>query len=164
MDTRPMGIVDTAMRLALEHHHGVVNKHDGEPYILHVHRVASNFGDDTLDDQIAKAIAWLHDAMEDENLEGVKLTGQDIATALSGRCDNDTTVRILNGVHAMTKVRGESNTDYYWRVKRNADATRVKIADILDNFGRNHNITDEATKLRMAAKYSEGLDILCRRG
>lgn len=56
-----LGIVDTAMRLALQAHHGVVNKHDGEPYILHVHRVASNFRDDTLDQQLRKAVAWLHD-------------------------------------------------------------------------------------------------------
>lgn len=159
-----MGIVDTAMRLSLEHHHGVVNKHDGEPYILHVHRVASNFGEDTLDDQIAKAIAWLHDACEDENLEGVKLTNREVFETFEALVGASVAGRIAEGVDAMTKRKGESNTDYYWRVKRNADATRVKICDILDNFGRNHRIADEATRLRMGAKYSEGLDILCRRG
>lgn len=163
MNTNRMGIVDTAMKLSLAHHAGVVNKHDGEAYILHVHRVASNFGEDTLDDQIAKAIAWLHDACEDENLAGVKLTSQDIATAFAGVCDNESLLRILQGVDAMTKRPGESNEDYYWRVKRNPDATRVKVCDILDNFGRNHLIEDPATKLRMGAKYSLGLDILCRR-
>lgn len=158
-----MGIVDTAMRLALEHHHGVVNKHDGEPYILHVHRVASNFGEDTLDDQIAKAVAWLHDACEDENLAGEKLSIRQIVEAFNPLVGASVSLRIADGVDAITKRKGEANEDYYWRVKRNVDATRVKVCDLLDNFGRNHLITDEASKLRMGAKYSLGLDILCRR-
>ena len=63
----------------------------------------------------------------------------------------------------MTKRKGETNEDYYWRVKQNPHATRVKICDLLDNFGRNHLVEDEEKRLRMAAKYSLGFDILCRR-
>lgn len=152
-----LGMVDTAMRLALEAHHGVVNKHDGEAYILHVHRVASNFSDDTVDQQLRKSVAWLHDTIEDTDL-----TVQDIATAMAGITTSEQLVAILDGVQAMTKRQGESNEDYYWRVKQNAIATDVKIADIHDNFGRNHRITDEATRLRMTTKYSLGIGILCR--
>jgi hypothetical protein len=156
-----MGIVDTAMRLALQAHHGVVNKHDGEPYILHVHRVASNFGDDTLDQQLRKAVAWLHDTVEDTELT-LKLIAACYFPSHSPLAGQVHVPLITDAVDAMTKRKGESNEDYYWRVKQNAIATDVKIADIHDNFGRNYMIEDEATRLRMAAKYSLGIEILCR--
>jgi (p)ppGpp synthase/HD superfamily hydrolase len=152
-----LGIVDTAMRLALQAHHGVVNKHDGEPYILHVHRVASNFGDDTLDQQLRKAVAWLHDTVEDTDL-----TLKKISETFYDYSRLEIVSGIYEGVDAMTKRSGESNEDYYWRVKQNPIATDVKIADIHDNFGRNHLIEDEDTRLRMAKKYSLGIEILCR--
>lgn len=155
-----MNLVDIAIRLALEAHHGQVNPHDGEPYILHVHRVASNFGDATLDDQIAKAIAWLHDTVEDTPLT----LSQIFDAFVLGHVENSTIIRIAEGVDHMTKrPKGqESNEDYYWRVKQNADATRVKIADLHDNFGRNYTIEDEEKRARLAAKYSLGFGILCR--
>lgn len=152
-----MGIVDTAMRLALQAHHGQVNKHDGEAYILHVHRVASNFSDDTTDQQLRKAVAWLHDTVEDTDL-----TFRQVADAYHLAGYGLYVDIILDGLDAMTKRQGESNEDYYWRVKKNSIATDVKIADIHDNFGRNHKIEDEATRLRMTTKYSLGIGILCR--
>lgn len=39
-------------------------------------------------------------------------------------------------------------------------AARVKVSDLNDNFRRNHMITDDGKRLRMAGKYSLGLDIL----
>lgn len=34
--------------------------------------------------------------------------------------------------------------------------------EVVENFGRNHAMTDEAKKFRMAQKYSLGLEILAR--
>lgn len=151
-----MGIVDAAMHLALTYHFGVTNKHDGEPYILHVHRVASNFGETTHDDQLRKAVAWLHDAVEDTDLTlaDIRMVYDQIA-AFDGN-------HIVNAVDAMTKRNGESNEEYYDRVAANEIARDVKLADIHDNFGRNHLIEDEATRLRMAKKYSMGIERLSR--
>lgn len=151
-----MHFVDIAIQLALKSHHGVTNKHDGEPYILHVHRVASNF--DTRSFECA--VAWLHDSVEDTDL-----TLRDINKALhSHQIGQEDCNTILDAVDAMTKRRGESNSEYYQRVRRNEIARNVKIADIHDNFGRNYLIEDEATRLRMAKRYSQGIEALCRQG
>lgn len=168
MNTNPMGIVDTAIKLSIQAHFGAVNKHDGEAYLLHVHRVASNFNTDTIDDQICAAVAWLHDAVEDTDLTLQTI----ISTFVRVFSDSGTSPLhngqsipnlIMEGVDAMTKRKGETNEDYYWRVKRNPHATRVKVCDLLDNFGRNHLIEDEEKRLRMAAENSLGAVILCRR-
>lgn len=168
MNTNPMGIVDTAIKLAITAHFGVANKHDGEPYLLHVHRVASNFGGDSIDDQICAAVAWLHDAVEDTDLTLQQIVSTFIrvfSESGTSPMHNGQSIPnlIMEGVDAMTKRKGETNEDYYWRVKRNTHATRVKVCDLLDNFGRNHLVEDDEKRLRMAAKYSLGFDILCRR-
>jgi hypothetical protein len=37
--------------------------------------------------------------------------------------------RIINGIVALTKIKGESYEDYKAKVKSNKDAIRVKMAD-----------------------------------
>lgn len=139
-------LIDTAMAIALRAHNGQVNSHDGEPYILHVHRVATHVRDRGLD-ETHQAVAWLHDTLEDTDLTASELNAAfppDVAAA----------------VITLTKTRGQSNEYYYHNLAHNPIAARVKISDIVDNFSRNHLITDDETRLRMAAKYSLGLDIL----
>lgn len=151
-DPLALKVVNAAIRISLSAHFGVANKHDGEPYILHVQRVASQFQPDSIE----YAVAWLHDVVEDTgySLQDIEREFMEISAPWA--------VSIVDAVDAMTKRKGESNEDYYWRVKRNEVATNVKIADIHDNFGRNHLIHDEATRTRMMTKYSQGLDVLCR--
>lgn len=139
-------IVDRAMATALLCHHGQTNKHDGEPYILHVFRVAMHVRDRGLDER-HQAVAWLHDALED-----TALTAAELNVLLPGD--------IVSAVLALTKTKGVSNEAYYLNLKNNPIAARVKISDIIDNFSRNHQIQDDDTRLRMGAKYSLGLDIL----
>lgn len=45
-----MNRVDLAMHYALQYHNGQTNKHDGEAYLLHVHRVAMHVRDRGLDE------------------------------------------------------------------------------------------------------------------
>lgn len=140
--------IDRAMSLALRYHNGQVNSHNGEPYILHVQRVANHVRDRGLSDTHI-AIAWLHDVLED-----TECTPKEIVEAFP----NDGV--IVQAVLALTKVKGISNEVYYTLLKADPVAAQVKISDLVDNFSRNHLIEDEVTRLRMAQKYSLGLDML----
>lgn len=146
LTTTHISPLDLAMSIALREHNGQVNKHDGEPYIAHVHRVAMHVRDRGLD-ETHQAVAWLHDVLEDTTFT---------VNLLNTMFNSD----IVSAVLALTKQKGQSNEDYYNGLKSNPIAARVKISDIIDNFARNHQIPDDATRLRMAAKYSLGLDIL----
>lgn len=144
-----MHIKESAMMIALNAHHGVVNKHNGEPYILHVARVALACEYAGLDDKHI-AVAWLHDAVEDTDLTIAEL-----------HVYFPDAPEVVQAVSYLTKIPGEANRDYYERLRECQMAARVKIRDIHDNFSRNHLIEDDEPKrLRMAAKYSLGLDIL----
>jgi guanosine-3',5'-bis(diphosphate) 3'-pyrophosphohydrolase len=140
--------IDRAMAIALRYHNGQVNQHDGEPYILHVQRVANHVRDRGLS-ETHQAIAWLHDVLED-----TECTPKQIVDAFP---NNGV---IIQAVLALTKVKGISNEVYYTCLKADPVAAAVKISDLVDNFSRNHMIEDEATRVRMASKYSLGLDIL----
>lgn len=149
-----MNIVDKARQFALRAHFGVANKHDGEPYVLHLDRVFCLVRD-AGGDEVQQAVAWLHDTVEDTDV-----TLQDIRVAFAGHIEAE---RIVAGVDGMSKRKGETNAEYYWRVKANDDSAFVKSrGDHVDNFGRNHYLDDPEKQLRMAKKYSEGVDILLR--
>lgn len=137
------------MTMALRAHHGQINQHDGEPYILHVQRVWVAVRDRGLD-EVHQAVAWLHDVLEDTDLSAytILVTFPEFP-------------EIASNVAALTKNKGEPNEDYYRRLLGFPIGARVKaVGDIPDNFRRNHFILEEATRLRMASKYSLGLDIL----
>lgn len=141
-------LVDDAMTVALRAHSGAVNKHDGEPYILHVQRVAIAVREAGLD-ELHQAVAWLHDVVEDTDV-----TLDDLAKIFWNEPE------LVTNVSALTKRKGITNEEYYKNLLNFPIAARVKLKDIADNFRRNHLIADEGTKLRMAAKYSLGTDIL----
>lgn len=141
-----MTLLDTAIAIALRYHHGQVNKHDGEPYILHPHRVATRVRDAGLPEDY-QAVAWLHDVLED-----TELTFSELLTMVPSE--------IALAVLMLTKTKGMSNEDYYKMLAGQRLAGTVKLFDIDENFGRNHLIEDDATRLRMAKKYSLGIDML----
>lgn len=151
-----MKLSEKAMLIALEVHAGDRNKHDGEMYTLHLARVYCGVRERG-GSEIQQAIAWLHDSIEDTPLNsfdlGMRLREQGVSF--------EDISAVINGVEAMTKVKGETLEDYYSRVKSNPDARFVKLhGDIVDNFRRNHKIKDPDTRLRMAKKYSLGIDML----
>lgn len=143
-----MNIIDLAQKVALEAHHGVSNKHDGEPYVLHLQRVSIAVRDAGGSPE-EQALAWLHDVVEDTDV-----TLLDIVNIFGSEMSQD--------VDAISKRPGETNEQYYVRCKGRPRAKRVKLCDLHDNFGRNHLIEDDAKRLRMAKKYSFGIDILAR--
>lgn len=144
--TTSTSVLDLAMSIALAAHNGQTNKHNGEPYIAHVHRVAMHVRDRGLD-ETHQAVAWLHDVVEDTNV-----TIYDVNTMFNPH--------ISSAVSALTKIKGTTNEDYYRGLTHNEIAARVKVSDMIDNFSRNHTVTDDEVRLRLAAKYSIGFDIL----
>jgi (p)ppGpp synthase/HD superfamily hydrolase len=143
-----VNIVDRAQAFAFTYHFGHKNKHDDEPYVLHLQRVAVACREDGLD-LVDQAIAWLHDSVED-----TAATFETITAAFPDEPE------IATAVWHLTKVDGMPNEDYYKRMLGNERAKRVKLRDLHDNFGRNHMIADDITRLRMAKKYSLGIHIL----
>lgn len=140
-------LVDRAATLALTAHAEHFNKHDGTPYTLHLYRVSAAVARAGESD-LHIAAAWLHDAVEDE-----KATYQEVY---------DISPDLASVVLCLSKPSDGSLTliEYYNRLLTNPVAARVKVFDIFDNFGRNHLIEDDDKRLRMAKKYSLGLDIL----
>lgn len=155
-----MKVTDAALRIAVEAHGGTVNKHDGEIYLLHVIRVAQDarlraklYG---VDPGLAEAVGYLHDTLED-----TELTSTTLALKLADFNVNEETIQeIVHAVLALTKDGSTSNVEYYRRVAQVALARVVKLSDMTDNFRRNHNIADDEKRLRLAKKYSVGLNML----
>lgn len=147
-----MNLVDKAAEIAMRAHFGQKNSYNDEPYILHPHRVMIAVRDSGYSFPFPKeeylATAWLHDAIEDS-----EETYQSIAAQLDNK-------NVAWAVSILSKTKGQNLEDYYTKISDNVIAKFVKYCDIQDNFSRNHLIKDDATRLRMAAKYSLGLDIL----
>lgn len=102
----------------------VTNAHEGQfdkggvPYILHplkvMHYLKSN-------DEELQCIALGHDVIEDTNT-----TYQDLR-------DIGATERVVSGIDALTKRRGETYAEYKERIFSNEDAMRVKLCDLRHN-------------------------------
>lgn len=90
----------------------------GKPYFLHCLRVMQNLNSD--DDELM-SIAVGHDLIEDTNVTYADLW------------DMGFSPRIICGIEALTKQRGETAEEYLTKVKGNRDAVLVKLADLRDN-------------------------------
>ena len=146
---RGVDIEYQAIKMAMNAHAGQVNKFNGEPYTDHVQRVAATVKE-THNSYSFLAVAWLHDVVEDTDVTSIQVhevfdpLDADIATA----------------VDLLTKTGNVNLQAYYEAIKANSYARITKLADIQDNFRRLHHITDAADMVRLARKYSLGLDIL----
>jgi (p)ppGpp synthase/HD superfamily hydrolase len=110
--------VARAERIARWAHAHQVEIYGGHPYPVHLERVVALLGDDDID----KAVGWLHDLFED-----TAVTADDLrALAISSD--------VIDAVEVLTRGR-ESYTHYILRVRAssNARAIRVKIADLRDH-------------------------------
>jgi (p)ppGpp synthase/HD superfamily hydrolase len=106
---------------------------DGKPYITHVERVVASVY--TYDE---KVIAWLHDVMEDTDIDSGDLMDRGIDFAYVSTLIN------------LTHEKGELYNDYIGDIVGDELAMIVKIADIVDN------ITDTPSK-RQIQKYKDAL-------
>ncbi len=106
-----------AIVIATNAHAGQFDK-GGNPYILHVLAVMHKLRTDDLE---LKAIAVLHDTIEDTDV-----TYEDLRKA--GMSD-----RIIAGVRSLTKQRGQTYEEYKAGVFANVDAMQVKQRDLMHN-------------------------------
>lgn len=98
-------------------HDGQFDK-GGKPYILHPLKVMHYL---KTDDEELMCIALGHDLMEDSGWTAKALLEEGFSE------------RVVAGIVALTKVKGESYEDYKTRVKANPDAVLVKMADLRHN-------------------------------
>jgi (p)ppGpp synthase/HD superfamily hydrolase len=132
--------------LAAEAHAGQVDK-SGAPYLGHPERVAERF--DPVDEPVAHAAAWLHDVLEDTDMDAEWLRLHGIP---------DEVIRI---VELLTRTRGLAAESYYAAIRLDPVATVVKAADIADNLlPERTRLLEPATRARLRLKYDRALHAL----
>ena len=130
-------LVDLAEVIAKAAHAGQF-RHDGvTPYIVHPKAVA-----DSLENVRYKAVAWLHDVLEDTAVSQYDLMVYGVP------------VDVIEAVEILTKKKNQPYEEYLKVVKENAMAKAVKIADM------KANLADSPTKNQIL-KYTQGLSFLC---
>jgi (p)ppGpp synthase/HD superfamily hydrolase len=110
-------MLDKALHLAVNAHCGQFDK-GGKPYILHPLRVMSFL---KTDDEELQCMALLHDVVEDTDT-----TYNDLIYA-------DMSLRVVEGIRALTKERGYTYDQYKEKIFKNRDAMQVKMADLRHN-------------------------------
>lgn len=110
-------LLNKMLVLTTTRHAGQYDK-GGQPYILHPLKVMYYL---KTNDEELQCIALAHDLVEDTDTPYTELYEMGFTT------------RIVEGIDALTKRRGESYDDYKERVKANPDAVRVKMADLRHN-------------------------------
>lgn len=123
--------------LATNGHAGQFDR-GGQPYILHPLKVMHYL---KTDDEELQCIALGHDIIEDTKVTYKELNDAGIS------------VRVIAGIHALTKLPGETYDEYKSRVMDNEDAMRVKLCDLRHNtdIRRLKGVTEK--DLERIAKY-----------
>ena len=111
--------LDKMITLAVKAHRGQLDK-GGMPYILHPLAVMGMMS--STDDIELLCIAVGHDLIEDTDVT-VEMLGEWGFTR-----------RVIDGILALTKVPGETFTEYKEKVMSSKDAIRVKIFDLIHNM------------------------------
>jgi (p)ppGpp synthase/HD superfamily hydrolase len=133
-----------AKRVATQAHQGQVDK-AGQPYISHPEFIASQvIGDE------AKAVAWLHDVVEDTPVTFDDLRAEGLSETA------------IEAVAVLTKGENESYEAYLERVAANPIAKAVKLADLKHNMDTTRLKTiDDKTRARLE-KYKLAFSLLSK--
>jgi len=149
MNDRRNNLESQIARSLAESVHGKQTDKLGNPYMLHVLKVASDVAHLGQDYYV---VGLLHDAIEDAGEKKASIV-EDIEFYFDDK--------IISALNALTKLEGENFLyEYLPRVMQNKIALAVKIADSSHNLSRNKYITDESIQQRLRKKYVEGLSIL----
>jgi|TARA_R100001530_G_scaffold28301_1_gene22388 (p)ppGpp synthase/HD superfamily hydrolase len=148
MNDRRNNLESQIARSLAETVHGKQTDKNGNPYMLHVLKVASDVAHLGQDYYV---VGLLHDAIEDtEDEKGLR---DDINFFFKQN--------IVDALDALTKRKGENYLyEYLPRVMENEMAVIVKIADVSHNLSRNKYITDKKLQKRLRTKYERALDML----
>ena len=133
-----------ACQIAIRAHGDTLNPKTGEVYLSHPQEVAARVEGDA-----AKAVAWLHDVVED-----TPVTLDDLRAA-------GLSEEVVRGVDAMTHRAGEPYLDFVRRAAADPLARIVKEADVRHNLnlGRIPQPT-ECDLERIRVKYLPALQVL----
>lgn len=129
-----------ARSIAEEAHAGQFRKDGKTPYITHPEAVANSFPQDC---NLHRAVAWLHDVIEDTHITAAELINRGISDAMVHR------------VEMLTKDKHTPYIEYILRTKEDDIVKDVKIADIKHNMS-----TLEPKNKTMRDKYMMALYIL----
>jgi (p)ppGpp synthase/HD superfamily hydrolase len=133
------GLLAVAISISYQAHDGQIDK-AGKPYISHPLTVMAQM--DTIE---SKIVAVLHDAIEDSDLTIADLVNQGFPEF------------ITEAIAAITKFDGELYENYILRVKSNAIALKVKIADITHNMDISRIANPTAKDFQRIEKYEKVL-------
>ena len=133
---------EKAYEIAKKSHLGQVDK-AGEDYIKHPEKVASFVKTDE-----EKAVAYLHDVIEDTELTLEDLNKYDFSK------------EVLEAVDIITKKRGEDYQSYLNSVKKNKLARAVKLADLRHNSDLTRLIKVTEKDIKRKEKYQKAIDFL----
>ena len=130
-------MLDKMLVIATNAHHGQFDK-GGNPYILHPLKVMHYLKSD---DEELMCMALGHDVIEDTDV-----TYKDLR-------DAGMSERVIKGITALTKQRGQTYEEYKEVIFSNPDAMRVKMADLRHNtdIRRLKGVTEK--DLARVAKY-----------
>jgi (p)ppGpp synthase/HD superfamily hydrolase len=137
-----MSSLEDAVSIAAEAHKGQTDK-GGHPYILHPMRVALSV--DTVE---AKIVALLHDVVEDNKgwtPERLRARGF--------------SAEVLEALDLLTKSDDDYDS-YLRRIKANALARKVKLADLKDNLDLSRIPEPSDEDLKRRKKYLRAVEIL----
>ena len=142
-------MLSSMLRLATNAHQGQFDK-GGKPYILHPLKVMHYL---KTDDVELQCIALGHDLIED-----TEVTPDILLHA--GMTD-----RVIDGILALTKVKGQTYEQYKEKVFASEDAMRVKLCDLRHNtdIRRLKGVTEKDVA-RMVKYYKFYLEIVQRLG
>ena len=117
-----------AEQIAREVHKGQKRPIGDEDYITHPEAVANSF-----EDIECKIVAWLHDVLEDSDLQADDLEQKGIS------------LHLIQSIVYLTRQKDENYKDYILKIKDDEIATKVKIADLTHNLSdlKNGNMRDK---------------------
>ena len=133
---------EKAYKIAKKAHLGQVDK-AGEDYIKHPEKVASFVKTDE-----EKAVAYLHDVIEDTELTLEDLNKYDFSK------------EVLEAVDIITKKRGEDYQSYLHSVKKNKLARAVKLADLRHNSDLTRLTKVTEKDIERKEKYQKAINFL----
>ena len=142
MNQSEQSMFDLALSIAKKAHKGQYDK-AGVDYIEHPLFVAS-----LVDTQEEKAVALLHDVLEDSPYKAEELI-------LAGLPET-----VVSAVQILTKKKGQDYQQYLELVKSSPIARRVKLADLKHNSDLSRLATITEKDLERFEKYKKAIDYL----
>ena len=141
-DEMPITQSELAKSIAIQAHEGQLDK-AGKPYIEHPRTVA-----DAVEGDTAKAVAWLHDVVEDSSMTFEDLKAAGIAS------------EVINHLRLLTHDKSVPYMEYIAALKNDPVAREVKLADLRHNsdLSRLNTITDKDRE--RLAKYQQAMELL----